>query len=358
MNHAVCRAALFAILTAAVAALLTTTNVMGQEPNGGAQVIAFRVDSTHAIATLKVIGEATQQITEGLSAEPAARFGFRYRDLPDEWRKDVAADIRTGERWLIHASPGVRIQADAERIVGGQLGCEDAAGVLLRIGPEQSEAFSALPAKYFLAERSSNAQSSQPPRGPAVRSVASPSDAEFRRGLESTLTELLARELPGVRAEAEPEIARMASSSVNYHRSWAQQQRAVDDAMQRGQGKLTYDIQSFQLSPDGVPVHFVRAEWRVRGQQGFAASLWLRGRQSLEVVETNLRPASWLRMFEFQGSVAREQIGLVLNVFDRNQDGWGEVLMAQGGYESMTLSLVEYSATGFRPTGIEYSYGC
>jgi len=59
-----------------------------------------------------------------------------------------------------------------------------------------------------------------------------------------------------------------------------------------------------------------------------------------------------------QGSVAHEHLGLVLNVLDRNGDGWGEVLMAQGGYESMSLSLVEYSASGFHPTGIEYAYGC
>ena len=63
-------------------------------------------------------------------------------------------------------------------------------------------------------------------------------------------------------------------------------------------------------------------------------------------------------MFEFQGKVAREHLGLVLNIFDRDNDGWGEVLMAQGGYESMTISLLEYSATGFQPTGIEYAYGC
>jgi len=32
--------------------------------------------------------------------------------------------------------------------------------------------------------------------------------------------------------------------------------------------------------------------------------------------------------------------------------------MAQGGYESLAISLLEYSATGFHPTGIEYAFGC
>ena len=128
--------------------------------------------------------------------------------------------------------------------------------------------------------------------------------------------------------------------------------------MQRGRGGLVYDLQSFRLASDGAPLHFVRAQWMVRGRQGFAASLWLRGEEPLEIVEANVRPASWLRMFEFQGRVTREHLGLVLNVLDRNQDGWGEVIVAQGGYESLSLSVREYSAGGFRPTGIEYAYGC
>ena len=259
-----------------------------------------------------------------MSAEPAARFGFRYFNLPDAWRERVPADIRAGAGWLIHVAPGVAVRAEAERIVAGQPGCSQAIGMLLRVSPEHSEAFAELPAKYFLAE----------PSGSAAAASS------------------------GVRAEAEPEVERMASSTVNYHRSWARDRRAVDEAMQRGEGKLTYDIQSFSLSPDRVPIHFVRAEWKVRSRQGFAATVWLRGEQSVDIVEQNLRPASWLRTFEFQGAVSREQLRLVLNVLDRNHDGWGEVLMAQGGYESLAISLLEFSATGFHPTGIEYAYGC
>ena len=51
-------------------------------------------------------------------------------------------------------------------------------------------------------------------------------------------------------------------------------------------------------------------------------------------------------------------MGLILNVFDRNHDGWGEVLIVQAGYEGEWLSLLEYSESGFQPTGIGYSYGC
>jgi hypothetical protein len=63
-------------------------------------------------------------------------------------------------------------------------------------------------------------------------------------------------------------------------------------------------------------------------------------------------------MFEFQRKVSREHLGLVLNVLDTDRDGWGEVLIAQGGSESMGIELLEYSASGFQPTGSSYSYGC
>jgi hypothetical protein len=124
-------------------------------------------------------------------------------------------------------------------------------------------------------------------------------------------------------------------------RASARRLRALDDALQRGRGRLRYDIQSFQLSPDTVPVHFVRAEWMVDGRQGFAASIWLRGEQRLEVVDVDVRPAQWLRMSEFDGAVTREHLGLVVDVFDRGHAGWGEVLMGHGGYESMSLSLLQ-----------------
>jgi hypothetical protein len=340
------------------AALLTHSTVTGQVPGPESSFVAFRVDGDRVVATIRVMDLSGQHVTDGLSAEPMARFGYRYFDPPALWREQSAADMPSGDRWLIHSAPGQAFQAETERRVGGNADCQEAMGVLLRVVPEQSAAFAALPTKYFLAERSPTLPSSKAESSSTVSVARSPSTAGFRGALESTLNALLARELPRVRTEAAAALARSASSPVAYHRSWARRQQALDEAMQRGGGKLTYDIQSFRLSPDRVLLHFVRAEWAVGQRQGFAASLWLRGEQPIEVIETNLRPASWLRMSEFEGKVAREHLGLILNVFDRDHDGWGEVLVARGGYESMRLSLLEYSPTGFQPTGIEYGYGC
>jgi hypothetical protein len=198
------QAALLASVAAMAAALLTDATVAGQEPVPvpGSAFVAFRVDGNHVVATLKVFdpGTSAKQVMDGLSAEPMARFGYRYFDPPVAWHEQDAADMRPGDRWLIHSAPGQTFQAETERIVGGNAGCEDAIGVLLRVVPEQSDAFTALPAKYFLAEPSMTLQPLKAESGSAVRVAPSPSTAEFRRALESTLNALLARELPRVRA--------------------------------------------------------------------------------------------------------------------------------------------------------------
>ena len=42
-------------------------------------------------------------------------------------------------------------------------------------------------------------------------------------------------------------------------------------------------------------------------------------------------------MFEFQGAISTPNLGLILNVVDRNRDGWGEVIVADVGYEGFAL---------------------
>ena len=239
---------LLAGAAAMAAAVLIDAPVSGQGPEPGSAFVAFRVDSDRVIATLKVMEPSAPQITDGMSAEPMARFGYRYFDPPAPWREQAAADIRSGDRWLIHSAPGHAFQAEAERIVGGNAGCKNAIGVLLRVVPGESDAFTALPAKYFLAERSVTLQPSKAATGSTVGVASSPATAEFRRALESTLNAVLARELPRVQAETASNLARMASSPVAYHRAWARQQQAANEAMQRGRGTMSYDIQSFRLA--------------------------------------------------------------------------------------------------------------
>jgi hypothetical protein len=63
-------------------------------------------------------------------------------------------------------------------------------------------------------------------------------------------------------------------------------------------------------------------------------------------------------MFEFQGRVTRDHLGLVLNVIDRDQDGRGEILFLQAGYEGFSILVREYAAGGFEPARLTYGGGC
>ena len=344
-------------------ALVTAGAIAQVLPPEAQALIAFRLDAASLVAVLKVIDEPP--LTSGQGPEPLARFGFKPVVPPSSWLERNPVDSRPGDRWVIHAAAGQDFPATAERVVSGTLGCESTLGVLLRVSPERAQAFAALSAKYVLAERAVTGaallQSDQPAlpgNANAIGAIATPSTPAFRRALETTLTGILTRELPNVRAEGAGEIARFAASSVDDHRSWARNRQIVDAGLDAGKGRLMYDTQSFHLSPDGVPVHFVRARWLVGQEQGFAVSVWVRGDATLEVIQTNLRPASWLRMFEFEGVVSTENLGLILNVIDRNRDGWGEVIVFDGGYEGFALSTLEYSSTGFQPVGTGYAGGC
>jgi hypothetical protein len=340
-----------------VAATLTDVAAGGQDPPSQTEFIAFRVDAQHVIATIKVTEISGKQIVDGLSPAPPARFGYSHFDAPASWRDQVPAHIRDARQWVIHAAPGQPFAATAERVVGGYAQCQEAVGILLRIDGGRASEFANIRARYFVASAAAVPDTHPSDQATSVRALPSSAfTVAERQAFESILDQVLARELPRVRAESMPDRAR--KESTRSGSAWVRRQRDMDDALAGGRGELRHDIQSFQLAPDGVPVHFVRAEWMVERQQAFAISLWMRGERPIETLQTNLRPASWLRMFEFQRHVARDHLGLVLNVVDRDHDGWGEVIFAQGGYESISISLLEYSPTGFQTSGTEFACGC
>ena len=162
-----------------------------------------------------------------------------------------------------------------------------------------------------------------------------------------------------MRAEAAPFLAR--GLTAPYHRqdrSWARERLQIEEALDRGSGRPRYDVQAFQLSPDGVPVLFVRAEWLVGTRQGFVASLWVRAGEPIEVLKTDVRQAAWVRSSLFQGGVGPSHLGMILNVLDRDGDGWGEVLFAWEGYEGRSISLLEDSPAGFQSAAIDLRGGC
>ena len=343
----------FALLLAAVA-------VGGTQPSepSSPHFLAFRFDDSRVIAVVKVIDDASVRRTEkGLSAAPAARFGFPYFDAPPSLRAHVPVALQSA-RWVVHVRPGHAVDASVERVIGGNPQCAEAAAVLLAVDPSQTAGFARVSQHYYVAEAAAKPRASGDARTSTVRDLTSFVLSDDRkRSLESLLDTLMRREAPAIRRAADAEISRLAASDVGYQRTWAAERRRLDEELSRGRVKLVYDVQAFELDPGGVTTYFVRAEWLAGGRQAFAAALWLRG-DDFAIVETNVGPASWLHMFEFQNKIDRIHLGQVLNVLDRDGDGWGEIVFAHGGYESLAIEVREYSRKGFLPPEVSFTAGC
>jgi hypothetical protein len=308
-----------------------------------AEYIAFRVDDRHVVA---VVGNDDVP-DEHPGREPIATLGFKFRAAdPSTVRPEIAA-IR---QWVVHLSPGRHVMATTDHEVQGSAACTGMRGVLLRIDDPQ-QMFLNTREKYYVAEPLAGAL-------PPSRARLADAGSIDREQIETLLRDVLMRELPGVQAEAKDEIDRLATGDVGYHRTWARRRLQIDEALASGKARLQYDVQGFPLDPSGAPLYFVRAEWRAGGGQAFGAALWIRGGSQLSIVRQDLNPARWLRMFEFQGEISRELYGMVLNFVDRDRDGWGEIVFANGGYESMAITLIELTPGGFESTGIGYNYGC
>jgi hypothetical protein len=56
--------------------------------------------------------------------------------------------------------------------------------------------------------------------------------------------------------------------------------------------------------------------------------------------------------------IDRVQLVVVLNVLDRDGDGWGEIIAAGGGYEWLWIDMREYSASGVGPAAPSFAFGC
>ena len=103
----------------------------------------------------------------------------------------------------------------------------------------------------------------------------------------------------------------------------------------------------------------MRAYWSLDGQPAFLISLWVRPDKNMFVVSVDSSGARALRTAEFQRrSLGQEHIGLILNVFDYDGDGWGETLMGHSGYEGFQLSLYHYRDSGLVSAVIELFWSC
>jgi hypothetical protein len=130
-----------------------------------------------------------------------------------------------------------------------------------------------------------------------------------------------------------------------------------------GKTKLRYEIQAFQLSPDGLVRLSVRARWMVDRQLALLMNLWLRVGPEVksEALDDESTRDLWLLAKPAQSLTEEQvdfgQLGQVLNVFDR-PDGYGDVLIFFPGYEGYAIHLFRYTDAGLVPTKISHGDGC
>ena len=319
--------------------------------------VAFRVDDTKAVAIISVDGDVPIESSAPFT-KPVARFGFEYRDADRKMRDNVPSEILDAPAWLLHASGGAVFRTKPVRIVTGTAGCGNGVGVLLNVIDSDLDRFAALKDRYFGVERLSRMPAAVAAPTKVGQLPAPQLTASRRQELESLLNSLVKRDLPGIREESARDLAKAAESQNALDRSWAEQVQRADAALVAGKAKLTYDVQAFRLDPSGVPIWFVRAEWRVEGRQAFVIAAWIRAGDQLSTIESDNHGGTWLHMQEFREGITPEHLGLVLSVIDRDHDGWGEVLMLGTGYESFSIHSREYTADGFDVPDLQYSAGC
>lgn len=256
-----------------------------------------------------------------------------------------------GDQWQLEVAPGVRFPVIIQKPIGMRWGCANnsfTAGFIAEVAAEFQTAFAAAPQEYFLVHKgpaTANSQSRDKPLHVAELKDWNPAP-EIRSQIEAAITTKL-----------KEEIARQYVERWNYDKPEQDGWKQFVDKTAAGQGKLTYELQAFQLSPDGVPRVFARAKWMIEKDRAFLMSMWLRVGPTVtfeamdqEGTETVWVTPEWMREYV-------QPLANVVNVFDR-PDGYGDVLMHMHGYESFGIILYHYNASGLFKTPVSIGDGC
>ncbi len=327
--------------------------------------IALRYDKIHVIFSLGEDGDFSLEDPEQektfhpLPPQDAEHGGappFELDPAVFETVKQHYQVANVGDQWQLEVAPGVRFPVIIRKPVGIRWGCANnsfTAGFIAEVAAEFQAAFAAAPQEYFLvheALRPANSQSRDKPLHVAELKDWNPAP-EIRSQIQAAIT-----------AKLKEEIARQYVERWNYNKPAQDAWKQFVDKTAAGQGELTYELQAFQLSPDGVPRVFARAKWMIEKDRAFLMSMWLRVGPTVtfeamdqEGTETVWVTPEWMR--EYVQPLAVQPLANVVNVFDR-PDGYGDVLMYMHGYESFGIILYHYSASGLFKTPVSIGDGC
>ena len=343
------------------------------EDSDSPSFIALRYDNTHVIFRLGDEGDFSledpeQEKTFVQLPGPVAEYGGVP---PSEIEHGVFESVKQhyqvahiGDQWQLEVSSGVRVPVVIQKPIEMSWGCSPnsfTAGFIAEVIPEVQALFGASPQKYFLVHKAASP--------PDLQTAAKPVHILELKDWKPT---------PEVRSQIEQLMTTTIKDDIarEAHQRWDRDKdirdpgiKAEYDAWRQfaektaaGQGKLTYETQAFQLSPDGYPRVLVRAQWMEEEDKAraFLISAWLRTGPTVAIEDTV--KAGTRTMWSKPGSNGEDdmsvsQLTIVLNVFDR-PDGYGDVLIYTPGYEGYSMTVYRYTDKGWADTNISMGDGC
>ena len=349
--------------------LILTAPLIGQTQQTASQdiQIAHRYDDQRVVLLLTKISDHSispgrdSELVESPALPPpvASQSGMQlwpWRN-PEFWsqHQEAVSEAPLRQRWLLFAGKGRRFRFKIEKHLVTQMNCEAGIVAMGLVEPEDLLAFRQVAEMQYLALPDISdvvATPVDPVVVPALLEELPETSEGSNPALEAALEGLLVRELPKVQQAAERDPVARRRGTL---RTW----RSYDERLARGDARLSYDRKKLRISPDGVPRLYVRAKWTLDENTVFLLSAWFRSGDELTVEAADVGASHALRTPEFQHfDLDLDWVGDILNIFDWDNNGWGELLIDRHGYESYGFELFEYSGDGPSGPQVSYSYGC
>jgi len=263
----------------------------------------------------------------------------------DRWTKLHMEDL-----WVIRAGPNFVFHMRIESLAIARVHCSMHLAVIGRVVNGQAEGFMAVKSKYYLVVPEAEfvpVSLQRTSQRPALLDWTNNRQRPLSPDLESAIREQFERELGEFqRGDRFAKWVRRGSGRIK-------RMQGILERHAPGEGNLMWDQQVLRLTPEGEKRVYVRSQLTLEEREVFFMSCWFNP-ENLQAERVKFRTS----ISEGGWTFSLETLGMILNVFDRDGDGWGEVLIGTHGYESFRIRLIEYSESGFEDTGIEFSGGC
>ncbi len=273
------------------------------------------------------------------------------------WKKHtdwLPGDFDASGPWFVDIGSGKTLRGKIERLVLAQVGCETAIVAMGKVASEDEEEYRTLAARYYVTgpESLRNPGKMKAVVLPGI-SVPSLTAAEHD-SIETVLRKELAHRLTETLRGSEKAYQNL--NRLGEPNPWPD----IDDRLSRGEGNLTFDVQSVPTGEGTKTRYFVRGRWTLKGREVYLLTAWFRPESIGEAEAVISNMSNLMRESEFrrESHFSPDFMGMILNVFDCNGDGWNEVLIGRRYYEGFSMELLEFTSKGLTSAGLRFGWGC